>query len=182
NNLGNRYSELGRKEEALKAAEGAVEIYGGLAKKKPEVYEPYLAGSLNNLGSIYSELGRKEEALKAYEQALRLRKKLKDFKTQFSIYPYLINATVKAGEIDYHALAEWVCAFLDLYEVFKENEGRMWCNGYFVKEGTFKEINFVTLLSRAENHVHCKDRLERFLGRITSLSAEPDKEALKESV
>ncbi|TAN42919.1 MAG: CHAT domain-containing protein, partial [Nitrospirae bacterium] len=35
NNLGNRYSELGRKEEALKAAEGAVEIREKLAKKKP---------------------------------------------------------------------------------------------------------------------------------------------------
>jgi tetratricopeptide (TPR) repeat protein len=70
NNLGGRLSELGRREEALKATEQAVELRRALAKRNPEAFQPALAMSLNNLGNRLSELGRREEALKATEQAV----------------------------------------------------------------------------------------------------------------
>jgi tetratricopeptide (TPR) repeat protein len=70
NNLGNRLSELGRREEALQAAEEAVEIRRGLAETRPDALLPDLAGSLNNLGNRLSELGRREEALQAAEEAV----------------------------------------------------------------------------------------------------------------
>jgi tetratricopeptide (TPR) repeat protein len=76
NNLGARLSELGRREEALKATEQAVETYGALAKRNPEAFQPDLAMSLNNLGNSLSELGRREEALKATAQAVELRRAL----------------------------------------------------------------------------------------------------------
>ena len=76
NNLGLRYSELGRRDEALATAEEAAEIYRGLAKARPDAFLPNLAGSLNNLGLMYSELGRREEALAAAREAVCLYQKL----------------------------------------------------------------------------------------------------------
>ena len=76
NSLGNRYSKLGRREEALGAAVRAAEIYGRLAKRNPDAFEPALATSLNNLGNCYSELGRREEALDATERAVEIRERL----------------------------------------------------------------------------------------------------------
>ena len=72
NNLANRLSELGRREEALKAAEEAVQIRRALAAARPEAFTPDLAMSLNNLANRLSELGRREEALKAAEEAADL--------------------------------------------------------------------------------------------------------------
>ena len=72
NNLGNWLSELGKREEALKATQEAVEIRRGLAKARPDAFLPYLAGSLNNLGNRLSELGKREEALKVAQEAVEL--------------------------------------------------------------------------------------------------------------
>ena len=52
NNLGNRLSELGRREDALAAAQEAVEICRRLAAERPDAFRPDLAGSLNNLGAM----------------------------------------------------------------------------------------------------------------------------------
>ncbi len=71
NNLGNRYSDLGRREEALQAAIEAVEIYRKLSAERPDAFLPDLAMSLNNLGNRYSDLGRREEAFDAAEEAVR---------------------------------------------------------------------------------------------------------------
>jgi len=76
NNLGNCLSELGRREEALEAAEEAVKIRRELAKSRPDVFLPDLAGSLNNLGNRLGELGRREEALAATEEAVKIRREL----------------------------------------------------------------------------------------------------------
>ena len=70
NNLGNRLSKLGRREEALKATQEAVEIRRRLAKDRPDAFLPDLASSLNNLGNRLSDLGRREEALKATQEAV----------------------------------------------------------------------------------------------------------------
>jgi tetratricopeptide (TPR) repeat protein len=70
NNLANRLSALGRREEALKAAEEAVGHYRALAEARPDAFIPDLAGSLNNLANVLSALGRREEALKAAEEAV----------------------------------------------------------------------------------------------------------------
>ncbi|MBM4328263.1 MAG: tetratricopeptide repeat protein [Deltaproteobacteria bacterium] len=72
NNLGNMLSDLGRREEALKAAKEAVEIYRDLAKARPDAFLPDLAMSLNNLGGRLSNLGRREEALEAAQEATEI--------------------------------------------------------------------------------------------------------------
>ena len=76
NNLANRLSALGRREEALKAAEEAVELGRVLAEAAPDIFVPDLALSLNNLANMLGALGRREEALKAAEEALGLRRAL----------------------------------------------------------------------------------------------------------
>jgi tetratricopeptide (TPR) repeat protein len=75
NNLGNRYSELGRRQEALAQDEEAVKIRRELAKTNP-AYLGDLASSLNNLGVSYTDLGRRQEALAPTEEALKIRREL----------------------------------------------------------------------------------------------------------
>jgi hypothetical protein len=65
NNLANRLSELGQREEALAAAKEAAGFYRDLARARPEAFTPDLAMSLNNLAARLSELGQREEALAA---------------------------------------------------------------------------------------------------------------------
>ena len=63
-------SELGRREEALAAAEEAVSAYRGLAAARPDAFLPDLAMSLINQFVIHSGLGRQEEALATIEEAV----------------------------------------------------------------------------------------------------------------
>jgi tetratricopeptide (TPR) repeat protein len=72
NNLGIRRRDLGRRKEALKATEEAVDIYRDLAVRRPDAFRPDLAASLNNLGPMLRDLGRREEALKATEEAVAI--------------------------------------------------------------------------------------------------------------
>ena len=68
-NLGNRLSELGRREDALAAAQEATDIYRRFAAVRPDAFLPDLARSLNNLGNRLSKLGRREDALAAAQEA-----------------------------------------------------------------------------------------------------------------
>jgi tetratricopeptide (TPR) repeat protein len=68
NNLGKRYSNLGRRKEALKPTEEAVRIQRELSQSNPALLQD-LASTLNNLGVHYSNLGRREKALKPAEEA-----------------------------------------------------------------------------------------------------------------
>jgi tetratricopeptide (TPR) repeat protein len=77
-NLANRFSSLGRREEALEMAQ-AVDLRRQLGVKTtptPQAFTPDLATSLNNLGSFLSGLGRRDEALGIAEEALGLRREL----------------------------------------------------------------------------------------------------------
>lgn len=76
NNLGNRLSDLGRREGALQATEEAVRIHRQLAAERPDAFLPGLAISLTNLGNGLSDLGRREEALQANEEAVWLYRQL----------------------------------------------------------------------------------------------------------
>ena len=75
-NLGNRLGDLGRREEALRAAEEAVQVHRQLVMQHPDVFRPDLAMSLNNLGNRLSDLGRHEEALQATVEAVHIRRQL----------------------------------------------------------------------------------------------------------
>jgi tetratricopeptide (TPR) repeat protein len=70
NNLANRLSELGRREEALATTREAVDIRRELAAARPDAFRPYLAASLNNLATMLSQLGRREEALEVAREAV----------------------------------------------------------------------------------------------------------------
>jgi tetratricopeptide (TPR) repeat protein len=72
-NLGVRFSELGRPADALPATQEAVTTYRELAAANPDRYRPDLARALNNLGILFSELGRSPEAEAARSEALAIR-------------------------------------------------------------------------------------------------------------
>ena len=67
---------MGKREEALEAAQKAVKAYGDLATKNPDAYGPDLAMSLNNLANLLSAVGKREEALEAAQKAVKMRKEL----------------------------------------------------------------------------------------------------------
>jgi len=68
NNLGVALSAVGKREDALKAAQEAVQVYRRLAKANPDAYLPDLARSLGTLGTVLLALGRAEEAADAFRQ------------------------------------------------------------------------------------------------------------------
>jgi tetratricopeptide (TPR) repeat protein len=76
NNLGSRYSALGKHEEALAAAEGAYRVYEGLAKQDAATFEPHLALSLINMGTFYGELGRRDASVAATIQGVDINERL----------------------------------------------------------------------------------------------------------
>jgi hypothetical protein len=63
NNLANRLSDLGRREEALSAAEEAVRHYRVLAVRRPEAFGIDLARSLWVVGDLYGETGKSDLAI-----------------------------------------------------------------------------------------------------------------------
>ena len=69
-------SDLGRREDALAAAQEAIDIYRRLAAERPDAFLPDLATSLNNLGNRLSDLGRREDALAAAQEAVDIRRRL----------------------------------------------------------------------------------------------------------
>ncbi len=85
-NLGNRLSELGRREEALEATREGLEIYRELAAQNRDAFLPALASSLGNLGNMLSDLGRRILTLRVDHEieALHRRLSLKQFLVQKS--------------------------------------------------------------------------------------------------
>jgi tetratricopeptide (TPR) repeat protein len=71
NNLGNRYSAVGKRQEALAPTEEAVSICRELAETNP-AFLPGLAMSLNDLGNSYGEVGKRQEALASTEAAFTI--------------------------------------------------------------------------------------------------------------
>jgi len=72
NNLALRLSDLGRREEALTAAEEAVRLRRALAKTRPDAFIPDLAGSLWVLGDPYGEIEKPDVAIATLAEAIQL--------------------------------------------------------------------------------------------------------------
>lgn len=76
--LGIRLSNLGRREEALKASAEAVEIYRELAAQNRDAFLPDLARSLSSLGDVLIASGRAGESVAAYTECATLLKPYAD--------------------------------------------------------------------------------------------------------
>ncbi|MEO0445819.1 MAG: tetratricopeptide repeat protein, partial [Verrucomicrobiota bacterium] len=66
------FQECRQLERSREAYEEALEKYRELARKRPEVYEPDVAMTLNNLGNVLSDLSELERSREAYEEAVHL--------------------------------------------------------------------------------------------------------------
>ena len=71
NNLGGALSNLGRREEALKPSQEAVDIRRRLAKANPQAFLPDLASSLGGYGTILRSLDRNAEAARSFGEGLQ---------------------------------------------------------------------------------------------------------------
>ncbi|MDP9403373.1 MAG: tetratricopeptide repeat protein, partial [Actinomycetota bacterium] len=76
NNLAASLSGMGRRDEALAAAQEAVDLYRRLAEAAPQAFLPDLATSLNNLAAFLSGMGRRDKALTAAQEAVDLYRRL----------------------------------------------------------------------------------------------------------
>ena len=74
--LSTRYANLGRRKDALEAAEEAVDIRRRLVEYDPDAFEPILAISLNNLANRYDDLGWYESAALVAEEAVDICRRL----------------------------------------------------------------------------------------------------------
>jgi tetratricopeptide (TPR) repeat protein len=72
NNLGNRFSRLGRREDALAASQEAVDIYRSLAQARPDAFLPDLAMSLGALSQSFVSAERAGEAASATHEGLAI--------------------------------------------------------------------------------------------------------------
>ena len=84
-NLGVRLSALGRNEEAVAAAQDAVDISRNLASARPDAFLPALANSLSNLGAFLVELRRRKEALAAAQEAVDIGRRLAAARSDVSL-------------------------------------------------------------------------------------------------
>lgn len=106
NNLSNRLSALGRREEALTASEEAVALRRSLADTRPDAFLPDLASALNNLSNFLSALGRREEALTAIEKAVALYRSLADARPDAFLPNLAMSLSVRSDckwDLDNHA-------------------------------------------------------------------------------
>ena len=71
NNLSIALSALGRRRDALVAAEEAVDIRRRLAEANPQAFLPDLAMSLGTLGSVLRALERHRDAASAFAEGLQ---------------------------------------------------------------------------------------------------------------
>ena len=78
NNLSNRLSGLGQREEALAAVQEAVEMRRLLADANPEAHRPDLAMALNNLALSFGDLAEWDAALAAGQEAADIYRALAD--------------------------------------------------------------------------------------------------------
>ena len=103
NNLANRLSDLGRREDALVPAEEAVGIYRELAAGNADAFRPDLASSLNNLATMLSALGRREDALVPAEEAVAIHRELaagnpEAFRPDLAMSLGMLGSVRRAGE------------------------------------------------------------------------------------
>ncbi|MFC4495361.1 tetratricopeptide repeat protein [Streptomyces ovatisporus] len=74
--LATRQAYAGMYQQAVSAAEVAVEIGRRLVGQDPEAHEPDLAASLSNLGNRLAQVGRYDEALECAKEAVWIRQRL----------------------------------------------------------------------------------------------------------
>ena len=114
------FTEQTRLDEAEKAYTEALDIYRKLTKEFPEVYEQYVAGTLNNRSNVLRDLNRLEEAEKNYTEALDIYRKLA--RKHPEIYEQSVVVTLNnRGNVlrDLNLLEEAERDFTELLDVYR---------------------------------------------------------------
>ena len=100
--LASRLINSGQPDDAVAAAQQAVEIQRRLAHANPATYQPDLAASLNNLANGLLRAGQREEALAAANEAVEIRRRLVEANPAAylpSLAETLSNAAVTFSEL-----------------------------------------------------------------------------------
>ena len=124
NNLANGLSALGRREEALAAAQEAVGLYRDLAAIRPDAFRPNLAISLMSKAGVLDGVGKFDDALIDNAEALEFER------IQFEQYPAASAPRLSWMIDEYIARCEKCCREADwellgpLIEALRRLQGR----------------------------------------------------------
>jgi tetratricopeptide (TPR) repeat protein len=137
-----------------------------LGKDHPDTATVY-----NNLGMVYHDKGEYDQAIEFYKKALEISEKKQDFERQFAILPQLIDAFIKSSQFNYQELANYLCQYLELLEIFRQTKkeiiGRM--ISFFAIKGTFHHIDLKELKAHIRYPV-CQERAEEFISLVNNLA------------
>ncbi|QPP07332.1 ATP-binding protein [Streptomyces bathyalis] len=106
--LATRQAYAGKYQQAVSAAEAAVEIGRQLVRLNSELHEPDLAASLSNLGNRFAQVGRHDEALECAREAVWIRQRLVSNAPDAQapgLAQALSNLGVRLAEVGRHAEA-----------------------------------------------------------------------------
>ena len=157
------YKEKGEYDKAIELYKNALEIWEQVLGSE----HPATAAGYNNLALVYEAKGEYDNAMKFFQKGFEIYQKRKDYKNQFITLLFLINALIKSSFFDYQTLAEYLCHYLELVEIFKEDiKDHIFL---FIVEDTFKDIDMEEL----KKHIPYPDyqeRAEKFISQINILA------------
>jgi tetratricopeptide (TPR) repeat protein len=96
-----RFSNVGRREEALAASQEAVAIYRRLTEAGRHAFLPDLARSLTNLARDLSSLRRREDALAAAQEAVVIQRQLVEVRPDTSLPELASSLNNMSGDLAY---------------------------------------------------------------------------------
>jgi tetratricopeptide (TPR) repeat protein len=160
NNLAGVYSDTGDDDKAVEYYEHAIAIMEETIGKD----HPDIATCYSHLASVYTKKGGYDSAIDNYEKALNIWRDRKDYPDVLGVLPFLIYVHSKAPLIDYFKISNYVCEFLELYDIPSIKERAEMINGveyWYVKE-IFKGLNIIDLKANIKDKM-CIERLNKFM-------------------
>ncbi len=169
NNLAGIYHDKKDYDKAIEYFNKALKI----AEDRLGRDHPNTATTYNNLAVVYHAKGDYDKAIGCFNQALNIYRNTKDYLRIFQTLPYLIDATLKSSLVDYLKLSEYICEFLEVYEIFRDKTDVSFrCISLFIRNNTFKDLDIERLKTMIrEKPPIFSQRLDGFLNQINSLSS-----------
>jgi tetratricopeptide (TPR) repeat protein len=161
NNLAGVYKHQGDCDKCTEFYEKALKIMKDkLVKDHPDIAATYI-----NLASVYDEKGDVDRAIELYENALNIWKARKDYHEILMVLPFLIYVWSKATSIDYSKVSNYICEFLELYDIATVRKKTEIIGGidlYFVVKKIFERLSIKELKENIKDRM-CIERLNKFL-------------------
>ena len=168
NNIAGVYKDKGEYDRAIEFYNKALAIQEAKLGKD----HTSTAISYNNIAGVYQDKGEYDRAIESYHKALAIYKNNKDYLNLLMTYPFLINAYTQASDFNYHIFTDYLCEFIDLWEIFMNQENIMAFLAVLllIKEKTFEKIDIAEVKKHIKHPVY-RDKVDNFIGVLKNLSS-----------